>query len=595
MINNHFATPLTAEQIESFSALTGSLNEVQLAWISGYLAAVTAQNGVQDPLPVKIETQHIQSNSPLTILYGSRTGNGEGLAKKAQKLSTEFGLSAVLKKMDDYKPRDLQSEKNLLIIVSTHGEGEPPFAAKELHEFIFGKRASRLENLNFAVLALGDSSYFQFCQTGKDFDQQLEKLGAKRLVSMGGCDVDFQETAEQWLKATLPLFEGSSEVKSSVQLKDSADSLSVQSYSKKNPYQAEVLEKINLHGRGSERQTIHIELNADLPFEPGDSAGIIPVNSLELVTEVLSVTGLDRDEVVEINGKKISLFNALKTEFELSKITTDVVKRYLEITPNEELKPISASQEKLQDYLFGRDIIDLFSDFPVKLSAAELIKILRPLQPRLYSIASSPKANPGELHLAVGVVEYENKGRNRRGTCSNYLNEFDGNENKVPVFIEKNPNFRLPENDETPIIMVGAGTGIAPYRAFVQHREQAEKQGKSWLFFGNRNFENEFLYQTEWQKFLKTGALSKMDVAFSRDSGKRVYVQHKLQENAAEIYRWLEDGAHFYICGDMKKMAADVQNTLVSIVENQGTMSKDNALEYVNKLQKNKRLQLDVY
>ncbi|HEY3390297.1 MAG TPA: assimilatory sulfite reductase (NADPH) flavoprotein subunit [Prolixibacteraceae bacterium] len=594
-MNNYFATPLSPEQFETFRLLTSQLNEVQLAWMSGYLAASTAQYGVQTPISVKDEIINTSNLKPITILYGSRTGNGEGLAKKAQNLATEFGLTATLKKMDDYKPRDLQSEKNLLVIVSTHGEGEPPFAAKELHDFIFGKRVSRLENLNFAVLALGDSSYFQFCQTGKDFDLQLEKLGANRQAGMASCDVDFQEIADQWLKSTLLVFSGSSGDNVPVASERNVETSASQSYSKKNPYQAELLEKINLHGRGSERQTLHIELDSDLPFEPGDSAGIMPVNSTELVNEVFSATGLNPNEEVEIKGVKTSLFDALKQEFELSKLTTDVVKRFLEFGPNEKLASISQSQEKLQDYLYGNDIVDLFSDFPLKLSAQDLIKLLRPLQPRLYSISSSPKANPGELHLAVSVVEYKNRGRNRRGTCSNYLLEVDGDKNKIPIFIEKNPNFRLPKNDETPIIMVGAGTGIAPYRAFVQHREQAEKQGKSWLVFGNRNFETEFLYQTDWQKYLKSGALSKMDVAFSRDTDKRVYVQHKLQENAAEIYRWLEDGAHFYICGDMKKMATDVQNTLVSIVENQGTMSKDNALEYVNKMQKEKRLQLDVY
>ena len=595
LMSNNFATPLTPEQSDTFRQLTSSLNEVQLAWMSGYLAALTAQNGNLIPVPVNNESIKIKGLSPITILYGSRTGNGEGLAKKAQKLAVEFGLTAILKNMDDYKPKDLQSEKNLIVIVSTHGEGEPPFAAKELHEFIYGKRASGLENVTYAVLGLGDSSYFQFCKTGKDFDLQLENLGAKRLANMTGCDVDFQETADQWLRSTLSAFSGLEGNKATVTTSENVETSVSQNYSKKNPYQAELLEKINLHGRGSERQTLHIELDADLPFEPGDSAGIMPVNTSELVNEVLAITGLIPEDEVEVKNSKTTLFDALKKEFELSKITIDVVKRHLEFAPNEQLTAIYQSPEKLQNYLYGRDIADFFSDYPVLLSAQDLVKILRPLQPRLYSIASSPRANPGELHLAVGVVEYENKGRNRRGTCSNYLSDFDGNENKIPVFIEKNPNFRLPKNDETPIIMVGAGTGIAPYRAFVQHREQVENRGKSWLVFGNRNFETEFLYQTDWQKFLKSGALSKMDVAFSRDTDKHVYVQHKLQENAAEIYRWLEDGAHFYICGDMNKMATDVQNTLVSIVENQGAMSNDSALDYVNKMQKEKRLQLDVY
>jgi sulfite reductase (NADPH) flavoprotein alpha-component len=595
MINNIFPSPLGAEQFEKFRQLAGSLNEVQLAWISGYLSALTAQNGVPASLPVKNENIYASAVDPITILYGSRTGNGKEVAIKAEKMVTEFGLSATLKSMDEYKPRDLQSEKNLLVIVSTHGEGEPPFAAKELHEFIFGKRAPKLDSLKFAVLALGDSSYLQFCQTGKDFDLQLEKLGAKRLVPLICCDVDFQETADQWLRSTLSAFTVVEGEKPKDYSDEATDESAAQNYSKKNPYYAELLEKINLHGRGSERQTLHIELESDLPFEPGDSAGIMPVNNSELVIEVLSVTGLNPDEQIEFKNSKISLFDALQQEFELSKITVDVVKRYLEFASNEKLAAIYQSQEKLQDYLFGRDIADLFSDFTANLTVQDLIHLLRPLQPRLYSIASSPKANPGELHLAVGVVEYQNRGRIRRGTCSGYLSEIDGNKNKIPIFIEKNPNFRLPKNDETPIIMVGAGTGIAPYRAFVQHREQSAKRGKSWLLFGNRNFETEFLYQTDWQKFIKSGALSKMDVAFSRDTDKRVYVQHKLQENAAEVYRWLEEGAHFYICGDMKKMATDVQNTLVSIVENQGTMSKEKATVYVNKLQKEKRLQLDVY
>jgi sulfite reductase (NADPH) flavoprotein alpha-component len=594
-MNNYFATPLTTEQFEAFKQLTGSLNEVQLAWMSGYLAALSAQNEAKAPVPVENKTNNISISKPITVLYGSRTGNGEGLAKKAQKLAVEFGLTATLKNMSDYKPRDLLSEENLVVIVSTHGEGEPPFEAKELYEFIFGKRVSRLENVNFAVLGLGDSSYFQFCQTGKDFDCQLENLGAKRLVEMAGCDVDFQETADAWLRTTIAAFKGLNEVPvASTSIEKNEASLT-EKYSKKNPYQAEILEKINLHGRGSERQTLHIELDADLAFEPGDSAGIMPVNTTELVNEVLSITGLQAEEEVEISGLKLSLFESLKRNFELSKITVDVIKRFLEFAPNEQLAALVQSQEKLQEYLYGRDIVDLFSEFPIKLSAQDLIKLLRPLQPRLYSISSSSKALPGELHLAVAVVDYQNSGRNRRGTCSNYLSEFEGIENKIPVFIEKNPNFRLPENDETPIIMVGAGTGIAPYRAFVQHRELAEKQGKSWLVFGNRNFESEFLYQTDWHQFLKSGALSKMDVAFSRDSEKRVYVQHKLQENGAEVYRWLEDGAHFYICGDMKKMATDVQNTLVSIIENQGKLNRENALKYVNKMQKEKRLQLDVY
>jgi len=595
---------LSNDQMELFTNFAATLNQTQLAWVSGYLAGVSAQNQNQPTLGA--DTGIVQSNTSqptLTILYGSRTGNGEGLAKKALKLATELGIKAILKNMVDYKTRDLQAEKNLLVIVSTHGEGVPPFSAKELHEFIFGKRAPKLDGVKYAVLGLGDSNYYHFCKTGQDFDEQLEKLGAKRLVSLMACDVDFEKEANEWLKTTLSAFGGGEVVASAVPQFRLVSPLKTQSsevvrFSKKNPYAAKVYEKVQLHGKGSDRETIHLELNTPdngLEYQPGDSAGILPVNPAVLINEVLTQTGLNAEEIVEVGGVEKSLYEALYRDFELSKVTTDVVGRYLVQAPNEKLKKLAQQSDKFKEYLDGRDVVDLFQDYPAKIDAEQLIKLLRPLQPRYYSISSSPKAFPGELHLTVGVVNYKNAGRVKQGTCSTFLSEVAVDDEHVPVFIESNTEFRLPENVETPIIMVGAGTGIAPYRAFIQYRELAENRGKSWLFFGNRNFETEFLYQTEWQGFLKSGALTKMDVAFSRDGDKKLYVQDKLQENAAEVFQWLEEGAHFYICGDMKKMAGDVQQTLVKIVEKQGVLSNEKALEYVDNLQKEKRLQLDVY
>ena len=599
-------SPLSTEQIDFFSKFTATLNKEQLAWVSGYLAGLSAQNTEpnQDVSIGEITTK--VSPKALTILYGSRTGNSEGLAKKAKVLAIELGFEIKLKSMASYKIRDLQTEKNLLIIVSTHGEGVPPFSARELHEFIFGKRAPRLEGVNYAVLALGDSSYFKFCKTGKDFDEQLEVLGAKRLVPRIACDVEFEQPAEEWLKNTLNSFGGAAPktTKAVPQFRMDLASQGIKkdkliTNSKKNPFLAPVFEKITLHGKGSKRQTLHLEINIEgaigLEYEPGDAAGILPVNPAELIHEVLNITGLKVDDEVDVKDRKTTLYDSLCRDFELSKITTDVVSRYLTFEPNDKLMKITQNTEKFKEYLEGRDIVDLFQDFPAKVTADDLIKLLRPLQPRYYSISSSPKAYPGELHLTVGVVNYENAGRNKRGTCSTFLSEVVVENEHVPIFIESNPGFRLPENDETPIIMVGAGTGIAPFRAFVQHRELSEKSGKSWLFFGNRNFETEFLYQTEWQDFLKTGVLTNMDVAFSRDGDKKVYVQDRLLEKASEVFEWLEEGAHFYICGDMKNMARHVQNTLVKIVENQGLMSKEHAQEYVDNLEKDRRLQLDVY
>ena len=600
-MENSLSGALSAEQLELLTKLTGSLSKEQQIWVAGYLAGFSERNGEQISQQVEIATTSAQS--VLTILYGSRTGNGERLAKKAKILAEAQGLNVVLKNMETYRTRDLQAEKNLLVIVSTHGEGVPPFSAQELHGFIFGKRAPKLEGVNFAVLALGDSSYFQFCKTGRDFDEQLEKLGAKRLVPVLTCDLDFEQPADEWIKSTLNSFGGElvngSQGSTANQVTASNEiNTETPKYSKKNPFKAPVYEKITLHGKPSERQTLHLELATDdkgLTYEPGDSAGVIPLNPPELINEVLKVTGLNGEEELEVNGVKTTLYDSLRRNFELSKITPDVASRYLAFAPNTKLKKLIENASKFKEYLYGRDIVDLFQDFPAKVTSAELSKLLRPIQPRSYSISSSPLACPGELHLTVSVVNYEQSGRAKRGACSSYLSEVAVEDEHVPIFIESNPNFRLPKNEETPIVMIGAGTGIAPYRAFVQHRELSEKRGKSWLFFGNRNFETEFLYQAEWQNFLKSGALTKMNVAFSRDGSKKEYVQDRLIENSKELFRWLQEGAHFYICGDMNKMAGDVQKALVKIIEKEGDLNNESALEYVTNMQKEKRLQLDVY
>ena len=600
-MNTTISGALSAEQLELLTKLTGSLSKEQQVWVSGYLAGFSARNGEQ--VSPQVENATSSAQSALTILYGSRTGNGERLAKKAKILAEAQGLNVVLKNMETYRTRDLQAEKNLLVVVSTHGEGVPPFSAQELHGFIYGKRAPKLEGVNFAVLALGDSSYFQFCKTGRDFDEQLEKLGAKRLVPVLTCDLDFEQPADEWIKSTLNSFGGElvngSQGSTANQVTASNEiNTETPKYSKKNPFKAPVYEKITLHGKPSERQTLHLELATDdkgLTYEPGDSAGVIPLNPPELINEVLKVTGLNGEEELEVNGVKTTLYDSLRRNFELSKITTDVASRYLAFAPNTKLKKLIENASKFKEYLYGRDIVDLFQDFPAKVTSAELSKLLRPIQPRSYSISSSPLACPGELHLTVSVVNYEQSGRAKRGACSSYLSEVAVEDEHVPIFIESNPNFRLPKNEETPIVMIGAGTGIAPYRAFVQHRELSEKRGKSWLFFGNRNFETEFLYQAEWQNFLKSGALTKMNVAFSRDGSKKEYVQDRLIENSKELFRWLQEGAHFYICGDMNKMAGDVQKALVKIIEKEGDLNNESALEYVTNMQKEKRLQLDVY
>lgn len=594
-------SPLTPDQSELFQHLRKTLNEVQTAWLAGYLAALSSQ-----ALPVLRELSTTDNNTALpgnaalkalkqlTVLVGSRTGNGSSVAAELKKLAAPTGFEVSVKNMLDYKPRELAHEQHLIVIVSTHGEGEPPFEAKEVYDYIHGKRAPKLDSVQYAVLGLGDSSYLHFCKTGKDFDAQLEKLGAKRIHQPAYLDVNFRDHVGSWIQSVLQTLGAASLPKANQPL--SAVTAEAHSYSAQQPYQAEILERINLHGRGSDRQTLHLELATEgLQYEVGDALGVIPENDASLVNHLLRTVALPADALVQVSNRQIALSEALKSKLELSKLTVDVLQRYNDFYKQEKLTAVLNNPEVLKNFVYGRDIIDLFRDYPTKINAQQLVEVLRPLQPRLYSIASSPKAVPGEVHLTVGVVDYENRGRKKKGACSAYLAEVDAEQQKLHVFIEKNPNFRLPDNPAIPIIMIGAGTGIAPFRAFVQERELQEGAGKSWLFFGNRHFETEFLYQTEWQQFIKSGALTKMHVAFSRDSNQKVYVQHRLLEHGRELFQWIEAGAHIYICGDRTKMAGDVMQALHDIVASEGKLTVDDAQDYLNNLQRNRRLQTDVY
>ena len=605
-------SPLTPDQSELFQQLRKSLNEVQTAWLAGYLAALSSQEVPPTSTSAKRKFSYLgptsaagnavvsTSNAPatalkqLTVLVGSRTGNGSSLAAELKKLAATAGFDVSVKNMLDYKPRELAQEQQLIVIVSTHGEGEPPFEAKEVYDYIHGKRAPKLDGVQFAVLGLGDSSYLHFCKTGKDFDAQLEKLGAKRIHQPAYLDVNFRDHAGNWIQSVLQTLGAAALPQANQPV--SALTTETHSYSAQQPYQAEILERINLHGRGSDRQTLHLELATEgLQYEVGDALGVIPENDASLVNHLLRTIALPADALVQVGNQQITLSEALKSKFELSKLTVDVLQRYNDFHKQERLTAVLGNPEVLKNFVYGRDVLDLLRDYPVKINAQQLVEVLRPLQPRLYSIASSPKAVPGEVHLTVGVVDYENRGRKKKGACSAYLAEVDADHQKLQVFIEKNPNFRLPENPATPIIMIGAGTGIAPFRAFIQERELQEGAGKSWLFFGNRHFETEFLYQTEWQQYIQSGALTKMHVAFSRDTDKKVYVQHRLLEHAQELYQWIDSGAHIYICGDRTKMAGDVMQALHDIIVSEGKLTADDAQDYLNNLQRSRRLQTDVY
>ena len=609
MDKNNFL-PLSDDQQKLLSELLGSLTPEQINWVSGYFAGLSAQSFKAQSVaaqPTKefsfnapVATKPAEKGKSLTILYGSRTGNGEGVAKQALKNAIALGFDAKLKSMESYKNNDLKGETNLLVIVSTHGEGEPPFQAKTFHEFLFSKRAPRLEGVNFSVLALGDSSYLKFCQTGVEIDERLEELGAKRVSPRVECDVNFRVPALQWVTDALAILNDKKDDSAAVTVIESEteEAESVSKYGKHNPFQAQVLEKTFLHGRDSNRQTLHVELsleNSGLTYEPGDSLGVFATNPPELVEHLLDTVKLSPSEEITFENSKTTLSESLFKNYELTQITPDVLNRYVKLTDNAKIKEILQSTDSVKDFIYGKDLVDLFTLFPEKLNAEQFTSLLRPIQPRLYSISSSPLAFPDEVHLTVGVVKYKNGDRKKTGLCSVFLSDRTEENESAPVFVEKNNNFRLPENPETPIIMVGAGTGIAPYRAFVQHREMEDKRGKSWLIFGNRHSESEFLYQLEWQRQLREGSLTRMDVAFSRDSDQKVYVQNRIQEQGKLLFDWLENGAHFYVCGDMKKMAHDVHNELLAAIQKHGNMSKEAAEAYVLSLQHQRRYQTDVY
>jgi sulfite reductase (NADPH) flavoprotein alpha-component len=599
-------SPFTQEQAELLNKLLPTLSDSQKLWLSGYLSAAQFSGAGVDSegqaTVVSAETATSFTSREVTILYGSQTGNAQSLAKKAGKTLEGNGYHATLSSMSDFKTNQLKKVENLLIIVSTHGEGDPPDNALSFHEFLHGRRAPKLEGVQFSVLSLGDSSYEFFCQTGKEFDSRLEELGGTRIYPRVDCDLDYDEPAGEWLEGILKrLNEG--EGKNDSRQADAPLQVADSAYSRTNPFKAEVLENINLNGRGSNKETHHLELlleGSGLTYKPGDSLGIYPENDPSLVSQLLDTLPWEPETRITVNkqGDALTLKEALTTYYEITVLTTPLMEKAAKLSTNEELLELaeSGNKEKLYSYLYGRDLLDLVRDFGVwGDSAQEFVSILRKIPARLYSIASSLAANPDEVHLTIGAVRYEAHERKRNGVCSTYCADVINPGDSMLVYVQHNDNFKMPDDPETPIIMIGPGTGVAPFRAFMQEREETGTKGKSWLFFGDQHFVTDFLYQTEWQRWLKEGVLTKMDVAFSRDRAEKVYVQHRMLENSKELFEWLEEGAAVFICGDEKNMAKDVHNTLITIIETEGGMKKEQAEAYLADMQQQKRYQRDVY
>ncbi|PRY01229.1 sulfite reductase (NADPH) alpha subunit [Pontibacter ummariensis] len=591
--------PFSDKQAAQLHEALSGLDSGQLQWLCGYITGVSqlapaaaVGNGTPEPV-VAAEPQK------LTVLYGSHTGNSEGLANNLAALAKAQGVEVEVSDMASFKTRDLKKVTNLAVLVSTHGIGEPPVQAEELYNFLHSKKAPDLSHVKFSVLALGDSSYVDFCQTGKAFDAVLEKLGAQRISPRVDCDVDYEDQAEAWQQSFLQLISQSSGATPTADAKSNTTATAGKpKYTRKNPFEATVLEKINLNGRGSSKETIHLELSLEgsgLQYEPGDALGVYGTNSPSLIEGVLQETKLSAEELVQGHNGEKPLLEALTYDYELSPLSSVTLTKYAELTGSTRLQSILADNEKVLEYLHGRDVLDLLKEVPYTLSANDLVSVLRKNMPRMYSIASAQTAVEDEVHLLVSVVRYQAYGRHKEGLCSATLADRFQVDDKVKVFVDKNTRFKLPANPETPVIMVGPGTGVAPFRAFLQHREVEEHTGKSWLFFGDRNFTTDFLYQTEWQQYLKEGVLAKVDVAFSRDQEQKHYVQHRMLENGKELYDWLESGAHFYVCGEAKRMAKDVHNTLKEIIQLHGGVTAEKADEYIKHLQVANRYQTDIY
>jgi sulfite reductase (NADPH) flavoprotein alpha-component len=605
---DEYTSPLNREQAEHLNRLMENLSPGQMTWISGYLAGINAVAG-QNLVPSQTLQSAVQKaeQPAITLLFGSQTGNGEKIAEEVKARAEAKGFQVAVKSMGEYKKNQLKKDKNLLLFVSTHGEGDPPDDAQEFHEFLLSEQAPRLEGMRFSVLALGDSSYEQFCQTGKEFDARLEALGAVRLYDRVDCDVDYEELAEVWIEGVLEKLSeqlvnlDSETAVSAVTAVPSAGAVIKSIYSRKNPFPATVLNNINLNGRGSVKETRHIELSIEdsgLDYEPGDSLGIMPCHRPEQVIELIQRLGLAENDSVNTFDGNMTLDRALTHHYEITTITRPFLEKYAAVAESSELSALfqDANREALSQFIAGRHVIDVLETYPIAgLTAQQFIDMLRKLPPRLYSIASSHKANPGEVHLTVAVVRYESFGRQREGLASTYLADRIAGGETVPVYIDTNKNFKLPKDPDAPVIMIGPGTGVAPFRAFLQEREELEATGNNWLFFGDQHFTTDFLYQIEWLRYRKAGLLNAIEVAFSRDQSEKVYVQQRMWEKRKAFFAWLEEGAHLYVCGDATRMAPDVHNTLLKIIQTEGGLSEERAMDYLKSMQRDKRYQRDVY
>lgn len=567
---------IAQSKIAQVQQMVADLTKEEIIWLSGYLSGLAGAETkllAQEGGSTATAAAAVQK---ITIAYGTETGNAKKLATNLAAKAKKKGIQPKLVSLEQYKLTDLPKEEWFFTIISTQGEGEPPAAAKKFYDFVHQDNV-KLSKLNYGVLALGDTSYPLFCKAGEDVDQQLEKLGGKRIVPIQKLDTDYEEEAEQWITNLLNSLTTSA---------TAAAPLAAPAAKKatgKKTYTGTIQTNINLNGRGSQKQTYHIEIAAeDVTFEPGDAIGIIPKNKPELVHKIIALSGIPEDTLVPYKAETTPLGQLLSKKLSLVNLSERVVKKYAEIV-----------KQDIPDTRM--DFSDLLRIYPSGSSEQflEVLQVLDPISPRLYSIASSPEAHSGEVHLTVGMHQFCVNDVVREGMCSYYLSQMKEGE-EIEFYIHKNHLFKLPAADKD-VIMIGPGTGIAPFRSFVAHRDATGADGRNWVFFGDQHFTTDFLYHTEWLNWIETGVLTKMNVAFSRDQKEKLYVQHKLWQHREELAKWIDSGAFIYVCGAKEPMSVDVENMLTQIVREQKNLTEEAAVDYINALKEEGRYLKDVY
>ena len=566
---------LDATKMKMIEELVAGSQTEELIWLNGYIAGLLAgKKGIEQPAAAVASSKPLVNK--ITIAYGTETGNSKTLASSFAAKAKKAGINAKIVDLNQYRLNDLQKEEYFITIVSTHGDGEPPAAAKKFFDHIHAN-ALKLEKMNYGVLALGDTSYPLFCKAGEQVDLQLGKMGAQRLVPLQKCDVDFESDAEAWFEGVLKQLSSSSASAAPAALP------TVKKSTAKKIYTGTVLTSINLNDRGSNKETYHIEIEAEgVDYLPGDALGIIPQNPQQKVEAIVKLLELDGDKKCTFRNEEYTAFDLLKKKVEIVYLPERVVEAYARLV-NQDIPATRIS------------LLDLLKIYPLKSSDQfeQLVAILEPIAPRLYSISSSPEAHSGEVHITVARDKFSVNDELKYGLCSNFLAQFQVGQ-EVQFYIHKNNQFRLPADDKD-VIMIGPGTGIAPFRAFLAHRDSIGANGRNWLFFGDQHFVTDFLYQTEIQNWVETGSLSKIDLAFSRDQQEKIYVQHKMKKKGKELYEWLQNGATLYVCGAKEPMSVDVENTLVEVVQEYGSKKAEEAVEFINQLKSEGRYLKDVY